>query len=119
MSSCKSYSHFFSKNIGSYAIFNDQSSNDTLTNKIESFEQLGPELQKICIQGDVLENTSLKLLLLIYLFLQGKICIFFSVLKESRYNSSIFGCVFHGKIPSFKLAMSGQAGGLVYGLPCG
>ena len=39
---CKSYSHFFSKNISVYAIFNDQSFNDTLTNDIVSFEQLGP-----------------------------------------------------------------------------
>ena len=36
---------FFSKNISVYAIFNDQSLNDTLTNDIFSFEQLGPELQ--------------------------------------------------------------------------
>ena len=39
---CKSYSHFFSKNIGIYAIFNDQSFNDSLTNDIVSCEQLGP-----------------------------------------------------------------------------
>ena len=41
---CKSYLHFFSKNISKYAIFNDQSFNDTLTNDIVSFEQLGPDL---------------------------------------------------------------------------
>ena len=39
----KSYSHFFSKNISIYAILNDQSFNDMLTNDIISFEQLGPE----------------------------------------------------------------------------
>ena len=33
---------FFSKNISVYAIFNDQSFNDTLSNDIVSFEQLGP-----------------------------------------------------------------------------
>ena len=33
---------FFSKNISIYAIFNDQSFNNTLTNNIVSFEQLGP-----------------------------------------------------------------------------
>ena len=34
---------FFSKNIYSvYAMFNDQSFNDTLTNDNDSFEQLGP-----------------------------------------------------------------------------
>ena len=31
----------FSKNISKYAIFNDQSFNDTLTNDIVCFEQLG------------------------------------------------------------------------------
>ena len=35
---------FFSKNISVYAIFNDQSFNDTLTNDIVSLEQLGPVL---------------------------------------------------------------------------
>ena len=39
--SSKSYSHFFSKNIRVYAIFNDQSFNNMLTNDIVSFEQLG------------------------------------------------------------------------------
>ena len=38
----KSYSHFFSKNISIYAIFNDQRFNDMLTNDIVSFEQLDP-----------------------------------------------------------------------------
>ena len=41
VSSCKSYSHFFNKNISIYAISNDQSFNNTLTNDIISFEQLG------------------------------------------------------------------------------
>ena len=45
---CKSYSHFFSKNISVYAIFNNQSFNDTLTNDIISFEQLGPGRNKTC-----------------------------------------------------------------------
>ena len=43
----KSYSHFFSKNISVYAIFNDQSFNDTLTKDIVSFEQLGPDCKII------------------------------------------------------------------------
>ena len=34
---------FFQQNISIYAIFNDQSFNDMLTNDIVSFEQLGPE----------------------------------------------------------------------------
>ena len=39
---CKSYSHFFSKNISVHAILNDQSFYGTLTNDIVTFEQLGP-----------------------------------------------------------------------------
>ena len=39
---CKS--HFFSKNISKYAIFNNQSFNDMLTINIVSFEQLGPDI---------------------------------------------------------------------------
>ena len=38
--SAKSYSYFSSKNISMYAIFNDQSFNDMLTNNIVSLEQL-------------------------------------------------------------------------------
>ena len=41
---CKCYSHLFRKNISVYAIFNDQSFNDMLTNDIFSFEQLGPDV---------------------------------------------------------------------------
>ena len=41
---CKSYSHFFSKNLHVCAIFDDQRFKDMLTNKIVSFEQLGPEI---------------------------------------------------------------------------
>ena len=37
---------FFSKNINVYAIYNDQSFNDTLTNNIVSFEQQGPDILK-------------------------------------------------------------------------
>ena len=37
--------YFFSKNITIYAIFNDQSFNDMLTNDNLSIEQLGPEVK--------------------------------------------------------------------------
>ena len=40
--SLTSYSYIFSKNISVYVIFHDQSFNDTFTNDIVSFEQLGP-----------------------------------------------------------------------------
>ena len=42
---CKSYSHFFSKSISIYAIFNDRSFNNTLTNNNVGFAQLGPGWQ--------------------------------------------------------------------------
>ena len=49
---------FSAKNISVYAIFNDQSFNDTLTNDIVSFEQLGAENLIISayieVRGDVL-----------------------------------------------------------------
>ena len=35
---------FSEKNIRVYAIFNDQSFNDMLTNHIDRFEQLGPDV---------------------------------------------------------------------------
>ena len=38
-----SFCIFFSKNISVYAIFNDHSFNDTLTNDIVSFEQQDPD----------------------------------------------------------------------------
>ena len=42
---CKATHIFFRKNISIYALFNDQSFNDMLTNNIVSFEQLGPDCQ--------------------------------------------------------------------------
>ena len=38
---------FFQQNISICAIFDDQNFNDTLTNDIVSFEQLGPVLQAL------------------------------------------------------------------------
>ena len=45
---------FLSKNITVYAIFNDQSFNDTLPNDIVSFEQLGPGVHcnRSCLMND-------------------------------------------------------------------
>ena len=39
---------FFSKNISTYAIFNDQSFNNMFTNDFFSFEKLGPA----CLEGE-------------------------------------------------------------------
>ena len=50
---CKSYCHFFSKNFKAYAIFHDQSFNDTLTNDVVSFEQLGPDIYPHVSDGDI------------------------------------------------------------------
>ena len=40
----KNVNFFFSKNISVYAIFNNQSFNNMLSNNIVSFEQLGPDI---------------------------------------------------------------------------
>ena len=45
---------FFSKNISTYAIFNDQSFNNTLTYDIVSFEQLGPGAFSISLRKHML-----------------------------------------------------------------
>ena len=59
---CKSYSHFFSaKNISVYAIFNDQSFNDTLSNDIVSFEQLGPDIYHTFIIAEPGHSISYKI----------------------------------------------------------
>ena len=50
---CKGYSHFFSKNISIHVLFNGQSINDTLTNDIVSFEQLGPDFSAVSKASDV------------------------------------------------------------------
>ena len=55
--------HFFSKQISIYAIFNDQTLNDTSTNDIVSFEQLGPVLRGALIL------VSSQQIILIYIFL--------------------------------------------------
>ena len=63
-------SHFFSKNNSLYAVFNDQSFNDTLTNDIVSFEQLDPGWY------------------LFYIFSRWK-----SIKYQKGVNLCLFGCV--------------------------
>ena len=46
---CKSYSHFFSKKFQHICVSLDVNFNESLTNDIVSFEQLGPGL--LCISG--------------------------------------------------------------------
>ena len=64
--------HFFSKTISEYAIFNDQSFNDTLINDIISFEQLGTVVQSVVSLTSSLWVISL------------------TVLADSIYNILIF-----------------------------
>ena len=52
--------HIFSKNISVYVIFNDQSFNDTLTNDIVSFEQLGPGVSTVLRSWNVYPYTVVK-----------------------------------------------------------
>ena len=61
---------FFSKNISIYAIFNDQSFNDMLTNNIVSFKQLGPGWQ---VANSVDPHSSRKDYQQIFLFLNKNI----------------------------------------------
>ena len=61
---CKSYSLLFSKNIRVYAIFNDQSFNDTLTNNIISLNNWA--LTKLPPNGSVSLSPSLKLFAFLY-----------------------------------------------------
>ena len=42
---------FLAKNISDYAIFNDQSFNNKLTNDSVSFEQMGPELLTVLVKN--------------------------------------------------------------------
>ena len=51
---------FFSKNISIYGIFNDQSFNDTLTNDIVSFEQLGPDIEQVKYMSSKFEKRNTK-----------------------------------------------------------
>ena len=44
---CKSYSHFFSKKFQNICVSLDVNFNESLTNNIVSFEQLGPEFQRV------------------------------------------------------------------------
>ena len=75
---CKSYSLFSSKNISVYAIFNDHSFNDMLTNDIISFEQLGPGIYLgPVVQSIISLTSSLRVISLI-------------ILGDSIYNILIF-----------------------------
>ena len=44
---CKSYSHFFSKKFQRICVSHDVNFNESLSNDIVSFEQLGPELHQV------------------------------------------------------------------------
>ena len=54
---------FFSKNISIYAIFNDQSFNNMLTNNVVSFEQLGPGIMMTYGVQIFMKNKVLQILL--------------------------------------------------------
>ena len=46
---------FFSKNNSIYAVFNDKSFNDTSTNNVVSFEQMGPDIFLISAHKHITE----------------------------------------------------------------
>ena len=57
---CKLLTFFFSKNIRIYAIFNDRSFNNMLTNDIISFEQQGPDKHYLNYTGQNLHCSQLQ-----------------------------------------------------------
>ena len=78
---------FFSKNISIYAIFNDQSFNDSLTNGIVCFEQLGPDQ---CWSRQSLKIFRLFLFSKIYFKeSQGSFCALFGILESFSVRMSL------------------------------
>ena len=68
---------FFSENISTYAIFNYQSCNDTLTNNIFSFEQLGPDLYQTAASLEEFDLGLNYLLSIVCPNIKGNYCISF------------------------------------------
>ena len=54
---CKSYSHFFSKNFQHICVSLDVNFNESLTNDVVSFEQLGPAYHQILLLNKLSEYT--------------------------------------------------------------
>ena len=87
-----SYSHFFSKNFTLYAIFNDQSFNDKLTNNIVSFEQLGPgfcgEIRKNIYQNtlQIMDYEWIKILNYVHYYVYVGL-----VISGETWNSGMYG----------------------------
>ena len=81
---CKSYSHFFSKKFQHICVSLDVTSNESLTNDIVSFEQLGPDrvdwLADLDLGLDVQDLTKL----LAYVKLLANI-VLISILKYGKY----------------------------------
>ena len=71
---------FFSKNINIYVIFNDQSFNDTLTNDIVSFEQLGP--------GILIAWTTSYIMSTRMLHTVRTTAILFTVINDSKFRNN-------------------------------
>ena len=57
---CKSYSHFFSKKFQHICVSLDVNFNESLTNDILSFAQLGPDVQHICVNNANWQNNKIK-----------------------------------------------------------
>ena len=90
---------FFQQNISIYAIFNDQSFNDTLTNDIVSFEQLSPghlgllESYFICknrLRSKLLGVWHEECFFFFFFFCFCFCFFFFSLFLMSRHNQSEF-----------------------------
>ena len=67
---CKSYSHFFSKKFQHICVSLDLNFNESLTNDVVSFEQLGPNFL-LTYWTIILLNSALKFVFFCFLFFQG------------------------------------------------
>ena len=56
---CKSYSHFFSKKFQRICVSPDVNFNESLTNDVISFEQLGPDFHNINAHTNFAETTDI------------------------------------------------------------
>ena len=84
---CKNYSHFCSKHFTVYSIFNYQSFNDTLTNDIITFEQMGPDICQGGIQCVACGNIKLintEIVIHTYLAFRNWLCHLSILLLQTR-----------------------------------
>ena len=105
---CKSYSHFLTKNFSIYAIFND-----TLTNSIVSFEQLGHGVYYIALEKVLFLlfylSTKKQRSKKVFLFLHVNICCGFSLEVPNECPQHMFSWRNKKNINTFGLKKASRA----------